>query len=321
MNIRCLTSVVAALLCASCAPVKHVPVKIMPVAIEQPKYYPPTAALAGHEGTVILLLIVDEKGRVAKVMMDKSSGFSELDRAATRSAASWVYKPGTIDGVPSSFWVDAMVNFYPNAMVPASSARTTAAHQGTVGLLVSLRADGVVAGATVERSAGESELDQLAIDAAKRWPFGPQSVKGVAQNSLTRVSMVLEVPMRAGQGCSTSVASDSNPSPTLRVVGDGLRGNDPVDAQHAIYFMVLTDGCGWSTLAAVWRYDGPNDEPQLVNQTDQSMLSQGPATTVFRVKNPHLWPFGSYHVDVEVDGSIVETKHFVIDRNGLSAAD
>jgi TonB family protein len=318
VNVRCLTSVAAALLCAACAPVKHVPVKMMPVAIEQPKYYPPTAALAGHEGTVMLLLVVDEKGRVAKVMIDKSSGFPDLDRAATRSAASWVYKPGTIDGVPSSFWVDAMVTFYSDAMAPASP-RAMAAHHGTVGLLVSLRADGTVADATVKRSAGESEVDQLAIDAAKRWPFGHQSVKGVAQNSLSRVSMVIDVPLRGAQRCSTSAASDSDP--TLRVVGDGLRGNDPDDAQHEIYFTVLTDGCGWWTLAAVWRYDGPNDKPQLVNQTDQSMLSQGPATTVFRVKNPHLWPLGSYHVDVEVDGSIVETKHFVIDRNGLSAAD
>jgi|GEM_PF-3899086 len=269
----------------------------------------------------MLLLIVDEKGHVTKAMVDKSSGFPELDRAAAHSAASWVYKPGTIDGIPSLFWVDAMVTFYPDAMAPASPAKTTSEHQGTVGVLVSLRADGTVADATVERSAGESDLDQIAINAAKSWPFGLPSVKGVAQNSLARVSMALDVPLRAGPGCSPAVASDSNRNPALRVVGDGLRGNDPVEAQHVIYFTVLTDGCGWSTLAAVWRYDGPNEKPQLINQTDHSMLSQGPATTVFRLNNPHLWPLGSYHVDVEVNGVIVETKRFVIDRNGLSVAD
>lgn len=320
MNIRCLIFMVAALLCAGCAPIRHDPVKIAPVAIEQPKFYPPAAALAGHRGTAALLLTVDEKGHVTKAMIARSSGFPELDSAAIRSAASWIYKPGTIDGVPSSFWVDAMVGFYPDATVPEPPAKTTAAHQGSVGLLVSLRADGSIADVTVERSTGESELDQTAINAAKMWPFGYQPVTGIVRNSVARIWMVIDVPLRVGPGCPDSAAPGSNPPLPLRVVGEGLWGIDPVDARRTIRFTVLTDGCGSAALAAVWRYDGPYAKPQLVNRTELSMVSHGPTTTMFRIQNPDLWPLGSYHVDIEVNGMVVETKHFVIDRNGLSAA-
>ncbi|GLQ90249.1 hypothetical protein GCM10007898_38240 [Dyella flagellata] len=184
-----------------------------------------------------------------------------------------------------------------------------------------MRADGIVADATVKRSTGDGELDQIAVDAAKRWPFSPESLTGMAKNSLARVSMALDVPLQAGPGCPLSAASAANPYVMLRIVGDGLRGDGPVDAKHAIYLTVLTDGCGWSALTAQWYYDGPRLKPQLVNKTSNDILSQGLATTVFHLKNPDLWPVGSYHVDIQVNGLTVKTRHFVISRSGLSTED
>jgi TonB family protein len=190
-------------------------------------------------------------------------------------------------------------------------AQVKPAHQGVTSVLVSVRADGAVVDATVMHSAGDSTLDQGAVDAMKRWPFNTATIEGVGQDSLLRIPIALNVPMQLGLECS----------PTLRVVGTGLQGDNPGDRAHTIYLTVLTDGCASSTLSATWHYDGPAVKSQLVNETRLSVVTGGPATTIFRVKNPQLWPIGSYHVDVEVNDSVVATRHFVIDGEGLSVAD
>jgi len=79
--------------------------------ITQPPY-PTMSRRLGEEGQVILLLTVDENGRVSEAKVDKSSGFSRLDEAALKEAIRrWRMIPGTINGKASSMQFRFAVRF------------------------------------------------------------------------------------------------------------------------------------------------------------------------------------------------------------------
>jgi TonB family protein len=76
-----------------------------PSAVDRsPPVYPPIARRAGHEGTVILNILIDEKGRVAEMEMIKGVGREDMDEAARDAVRQWTFKPGTKDGVPVKVW-------------------------------------------------------------------------------------------------------------------------------------------------------------------------------------------------------------------------
>ena len=59
----------------------------------------------GEEGAVILLLAVNEEGRVIEAKVDTTSGFERLDEAAVKEALrprNWKFIPGTVNGKPAS---------------------------------------------------------------------------------------------------------------------------------------------------------------------------------------------------------------------------
>ena len=60
--------------------------------------YPPDAALRGEQGTVVLLIHVSPDGLVSGVDVLRSSGFSELDRAAEDAVETWHFLPSVKDG-------------------------------------------------------------------------------------------------------------------------------------------------------------------------------------------------------------------------------
>ena len=59
-----------------------------------PPKYPPAAARAGIQGTVILIIDVDASGNVTNVAVEKSSRNRDLDRAAMDAARKWRFNPG-----------------------------------------------------------------------------------------------------------------------------------------------------------------------------------------------------------------------------------
>jgi protein TonB len=63
-----------------------------------PPRYPPAAARAGIEGTVVLIIDVDASGNVTNVSVEKSSRNRDLDRAAMEAARKWRFNPGTSGG-------------------------------------------------------------------------------------------------------------------------------------------------------------------------------------------------------------------------------
>jgi protein TonB len=83
-----------------------------PVAVRKPMPdYPPAAMSRRLEGTVHLMLLVDEEGRVAQVEIASGTKIKQLQRAAVEAAHRWVYEPGVKDGVPVKVWVEALVDF------------------------------------------------------------------------------------------------------------------------------------------------------------------------------------------------------------------
>lgn len=122
------------LLCVGCAPVKHVPV-VVPAALvtRTALSYPPLAIREHHQGTVVLLMLVGTKGTPLTTWVSKSSGFRELDRAAIQGTQHWIYRPETIDGMPTESYVRTPVNFFLNGLKPTVSPQPNRAPSPTFG--------------------------------------------------------------------------------------------------------------------------------------------------------------------------------------------
>jgi TonB family protein len=61
--------------------------------------YPVEPGFEGISGKVILLVTIDERGRVLDVRVEKSSRNRTLDRAAMTQVRQWLFQPGMRDGV------------------------------------------------------------------------------------------------------------------------------------------------------------------------------------------------------------------------------
>lgn len=133
----------------------------------------------------------------------------------------------------------------------------------------------------------------------------------------------------ASTGSSASVASPvaaPAAAPALAIAKVTL--GDAVNAQHevsrpassfaaddkAIYASVATTGSSaGATLNAKWSY--LEGQGQLVSSITQSIATDGPAVTTFKVQNPDLWPEGKYRVQISLDGKPVSTQDFAIRKS------
>ena len=75
--------------------------------------YPPTSRRLNESGTVLLSIVVDERGKAVSVTTAQSSGFPRLDNAAIAVAKATIYQPYMENGVPRSFRVEAPYSFEP----------------------------------------------------------------------------------------------------------------------------------------------------------------------------------------------------------------
>lgn len=73
--------------------------------------YPPIARRAGAEGTVVLFLLVNEEGRIARARVDRSSGFEVLDQSALRASRDWTALPAIADGKTVCAWGRFAITF------------------------------------------------------------------------------------------------------------------------------------------------------------------------------------------------------------------
>ena len=90
-------------------------------------------------------------------------------------------------------------------------------------------------------------------------------------------------------------------------------GNRFASDEKTIYASVATEGQSRdATLNATWRY--LEGKGQLVSSISQSIATDGPAITTFKVQNPDLWPEGKYKVEISLDGKPVAQQDFEISK-------
>lgn len=72
--------------------------------------------------------------------------------------------------------------------------------------------------------------------------------------------------------------------------------------EKTIYASVATEGTtAGATLNAKWTYqDG--DTTTTVSDLSQSITTDGPAVTTFKIQNPNEWPEGKYKVAISLNG-------------------
>jgi len=73
--------------------------------------YPVAALRARSEGTVLLRVEVDARGRPAAVEIERSSRSRDLDRAARDAVLQWTFDPAIEDGRPVASTVTVPVDF------------------------------------------------------------------------------------------------------------------------------------------------------------------------------------------------------------------
>ncbi len=79
--------------------------------INSPPVYPRIARRRGLEGTVIIEVLVDVNGRVAKAGISATSGYGILDRAALKAVKDWTFSPGSVNGKKEAMPVKVPVKF------------------------------------------------------------------------------------------------------------------------------------------------------------------------------------------------------------------
>ena len=82
-----------------------------PLYIPWPKY--PKGIDEGFEGTVELLLFVNERGEVENVKITRRLPHEKLNQTAAYAARKIRFTPGFEKGVPTSMWVRLTIGFQP----------------------------------------------------------------------------------------------------------------------------------------------------------------------------------------------------------------
>jgi hypothetical protein len=79
----------------------------------------------------------------------------------------------------------------------------------------------------------------------------------------------------------------------------------------AIYASVTTLGnADHASLSANWSYVDGKDKP--FSSTTETVATDGPATTTFKVQNPNAWPEGQYKVVISLNGQPVASENFEV---------
>jgi TonB family protein len=86
---------------------------IPPLALTEPEtVYPEIAGEAGAQGTVKLVVYIDEEGNVRDVVVADSPGWLALEEAARRAVSTIRYRPAKRDDEPVAAWYVADIIFF-----------------------------------------------------------------------------------------------------------------------------------------------------------------------------------------------------------------
>jgi protein TonB len=86
--------------------------------------YPPESRRSGEQGLVVLRVLVDESGHVAKIEVERSSGFARLDDAARKAVAEAQFRPYVENGVPRQALAVVPIEFTWKSHAASNSRRS-----------------------------------------------------------------------------------------------------------------------------------------------------------------------------------------------------
>lgn len=88
------------------------PIVVPPQLLERVEPTASARALRGVENPIIVLrILVDERGRISRVLVRQGIPGSELEAAAISAALRWKFAPATRDGQPVDGWHEATIDF------------------------------------------------------------------------------------------------------------------------------------------------------------------------------------------------------------------
>ena len=83
-----------------------------PIAVERPApQYTPLARTRRQEGTVVIDVLVDERGKVIDTRLVRGIPASDLNEAAVEAVKRWTYRPAIKDGVAVKVWRPEQIRF------------------------------------------------------------------------------------------------------------------------------------------------------------------------------------------------------------------
>lgn len=127
-----------------------------------------------------------------------------------------------------------------------------------------------------------------------------------ASSAATQPTATAEPPMKVTK---VTLGSAVNAEHQVTHADNRFAAND-----NTLYVSVATSGhSSDTTINAKWRY--LEGKGQLVSDISQSIATDGPALTTFKVRNPDLWPEGKYQVEISLNGKPVAMQDFEIKKS------
>ncbi|SFW75690.1 hypothetical protein [Luteibacter sp. UNCMF366Tsu5.1] len=181
-----------------------------------------------------------------------------------------------------------------------------------------------VAGLLVLTACGKKEEQQNAPAPAATAPAAPAPTPAPSASAPAAATTAAQAPAPAAQPAPAPAAPAAAESLKVSSVTLGNAvGSDKKVAKakntfapndKTIYASVATDGTtAGATLNAKWTYqDG--ETTTTVSDISQSISTEGPAVTTFKIQNPNEWPEGKYKVTVSLNGQAVGNEAFEIKK-------
>ena len=185
-------------------------------------------------------------------------------------------------------------------------------------------ATATVAGLLVLTACGKKE-DQNAAPAPSATAATAPAPASTAP-AATPAGATTAAAVRAAQPAAAPAAAAPAAADTLKVgavtLGNAVGADKKVakaknafaPSDKTIYASVATDGStAGATLNAKWTYqDG--DTTTTVSDISQSISTEGPAVTTFKIQNPNEWPEGKYKVAISLNGQAVGNEAFEVKK-------
>jgi pyruvate/2-oxoglutarate dehydrogenase complex dihydrolipoamide acyltransferase (E2) component len=179
-----------------------------------------------------------------------------------------------------------------------------------------------IAGLLVLTACGKKEEQQnTAPAAASTAPAAPATAPAPAAPAPATTAAAAPAAQPAAAPAAPAAATESlkvgsvtlgNAVGADKKVAKAKTAFAPTD--KTIYASVATEGTtAGATLNAKWTYqDG--DTTTTVSDISQSISTDGPAVTTFKIQNPNEWPEGKYKVTVSLNGQSVGNEAFEVKK-------